>query len=170
MLESTSPARDAPCAQRRAQRPPEASGLGHLQQALQGVQGGGSPLGLTQVLPHSSLHSAPASLLQQACAAGFFLASSVQAMLTHWSAVCAQRDRVPSPASPFPDTSDANDLLGHKGLYRRQGDPRPSTPLRSCHSPAVLRSPRPLLLLCTMCADSTTPCSHSDLCVCLHAG
>ena len=97
MLESTSPARDAPCAQRRAQRPPEASGLGHLQQALQGVQGGGSPLGLTQVLPHSSLHSAPASLLQQACAAGFFLASSVQATLTHWSAVCAHRDRVPSP-------------------------------------------------------------------------
>ena len=43
-------------------------------------------------------------------------------------------------ASPFPDTSDANDLLGHKGLYRRQGDPRPSTPLRSCHSPAVLRA------------------------------
>ena len=55
------------------------------------------PLGLTQVLPHSSLHSAPASLSQQACAAGFFLASSVQATLTHWSAVCAHRDRVPSP-------------------------------------------------------------------------
>ena len=107
MLESTSLARDAPCAQRRAQRPPEASGLGHLQQALQGVQGG----------------AAASLVLLRSCHTLLFIPPQLG-----------------RGVSLFPDTSDANDLLGHKGLYRRQGDPRLSTPLRSCHSPAVLRA------------------------------